>query len=384
MRQSSVFKLATFARNAAMPFVLAVSHAVPTAFAHHSFAIYDSANPRTVEGVVKEFRWTNPHVYVVLTVENADGTETDWELEQGPINMLSRQGWTPTTLEPGDVISAEIHPLHSGAPGARLINLEIRDDKLAEANEGSSSPGTTARRSATITSPPRPEPVAMSDEVARNFNGIWVNANGGIHFDTAGSTTRRGQKPPLRPEYMARWEKRWADADAGLATTDPTARCLPPGFPRFLTMVLPGEILQAEHQLNWTAEFGEATIRIYLDGREPPEDLYPSYNGFTTGTWDGNTLVTRTVGLRDDTLVDTTGVPHSDQLTVTMRLTKLTPDYFEAEITLEDPIAFFAPWSTVKRYARAPADFYVEEYACLEGNLYSEDESGATQRARAR
>jgi hypothetical protein len=219
----------------------------------------------------------------------------------------------------------------------------------------------------------------MSDAVARDFNGIWVNASGGIHFDAEGSRSRRGQMPPLNDEYMAQWQKRWADADAGLATTDPTASCLPPGFPRFLTMVLPGEILQTDAQLNWYAEFGEATVRIHLDGREPPADLYPSYNGFSTGRWDGNTLTTRTLGLRGDTLVDTTGVPHSDQLEVAMRLRKVTPDYFEAEVTLEDPIAFYEPWSTVRRYVRAPAGSSVQEYACEAGNRVRATAEGTTE-----
>ncbi len=175
---------------------------------------------------------------------------------------------------------------------------------------------------------------------------------------------------------MSQWLERWADADAGLSTTDPTAECLPPGFPRFLTMVLPSEILQADHQLNWEAEFGEATIRIYLDGREPPSDIYPTYNGFTSGEWEGNTLVTRTIGLRDDTLIDTTGVPHSDQLTVTMRMTKLTPDFFEVDVSLDDPIVFTEPWTTVKRYVRAEPGAYLQEYACREGNRYRQGEAG--------
>lgn len=342
-----------------------IALSTPLASAHHSFAIYDADNPITLTGVVEEFRWVNPHSLVFLTVTNDDGSETVWELEQGPVNMLSRQGWTRTTLEPGDPISVVVHPLHSGQPGARFVSFEFLDDQEAEF----SGRGT-------ITRVPRPDPVVMPDDVARNFNGIWINASGGIHFDTLSSPTRRGQMPPLKPEFMAQWQQRWADADAGLSTTDPTAQCLPPGFPRFLTMVLPGEILQAEHQLNWYAEFGEATIRIHLDGREPPADLDPSYNGFTTGEWDGNTLVTRTIGLRGDTLVDTTGVPHSDRLTVTMRMTKLTPDFFEAEIELNDPVVFEEPWRTVKRYARAPASYYIREYACEEGNRYREGEAG--------
>jgi hypothetical protein len=351
------------------PVVVAAIAGFSTAVqAHHSFAIYNSAEPVSLTGIVEAFRWTNPHSYTVLRVRNEDGSDDLWELEQGPVNMLSRQGWTPTTLEPGDRISVVSHLLHSGEPGGRFISFEFIDGPAADLD----GPGTILRME-------RPDPVAMSDAVARDFNGIWVNASGGIHFDAEGSRSRRGQMPPLNDEYMAQWQKRWADADAGLATTDPTASCLPPGFPRFLTMVLPGEILQTDAQLNWYAEFGEATVRIHLDGREPPADLYPSYNGFSTGRWDGNTLTTRTLGLRGDTLVDTTGVPHSDQLEVAMRLRKVTPDYFEAEVTLEDPIAFYEPWSTARRYVRAPAGSSVQEYACEAGNRVRATAEGTTE-----
>ena len=259
--------------------VLGISLALSSR-AHHSFAIYDSENPVKMTGIVREHRWTNPHAAVVLTVTDDDGSETDWVLDQGPVNMLSRQGWTRTTLEPGDLLSVEFHPLHSGQPGGLLQSFEFITEPQVEL----SGTGTIIRQAV-------PEPVQMSEAVARNFNGVWANASGGIHFDTLNSRSRRDQEPPLRPEYMAQWQQRWADGDAGVATSDPTARCIPPGFPRFLTMVLPGEILQAEHQLNWYAEFSEATIRVFLDGRQAPEDLVPSYNGFSTGVWEDNTLV---------------------------------------------------------------------------------------------
>ena len=96
----------------------------------------------------------------------------------------------------------------------------------------------------------------------------------------------------------------------------------------------------------------------------------PSYTGFTTGHWEGNTLVARTIGLRDDTLVDTTGVPHSDQLTSTMRMRKITPDYFEVAVTLDDPVVFSEPWSTVKHYVRGQAGEYARENTCFEGNRF--------------
>ena len=329
------------------------------ALAHHSFAIYDANNPRQLEGEVREFRWSNPHSWIFMTVRDGDQSKA-WEIELGPVNMLSRQGWTRTSLAAGDRIKVTIHPTHDGTAVGRFIDFEFLDARQSR--------GSSDYTQGTITRAPRPQPVSMSDAVARNFNGIWVNANGGIHFDTA--TSRDEQQPPLKPEYMARWRARAAAAEAGVSTVDPTAECLPAGFPRLLGMVLPSEILQAEHQLNWYAEFGEATLRIYLDGRSPPADPDPSYYGYTTGVWEGNVLVTKTTGLRADTLIDTTGVPHSDRLTVTMRMQKVTPDYLEIAVTLDDPVAFERPWSTVKRYARAPAHYYVQEYACREGNRY--------------
>ena len=173
----------------------------------------------------------------------------------------------------------EIHPVHDGRPIGRFIDFDFTGEGQQRGESGDYSRGT-------ITRVQRPEPVPMSDAVARNFNGIWVNANGGIHFETD-APSRSEQKPPLKPEYLARWRQRFADAERGLSTTDPTAACLPAGFPRFLNMVFPGEILQAEHQLNWYAEFGEATVRIYLDGRAPPPIFSRAITAITTGRWEG-------------------------------------------------------------------------------------------------
>lgn len=337
-------------------------------YAHHSFSMFDSDNPRTLTGVVKDFRWTNPHTWVMLTVTDNDGSEVIWQLEHGPKNMLSRQGWNQSTLKPGDHISVEVNPLRNGKTGAQFVSYQFVGTEQTVSIDPSKS---------TIFRIPPPDPIEMPPEVARNFNGLWVNASGGIHFDT--KVARAEQMPPLRPEYMARWRQRQIDAKAGRSTNDPTSQCIPAGFPRFLGMVYPGEILQTDHQINWYAEWNEATVRIFLDGRKQPEDLSLSYNGYTTGNWEGNTLVTKTIAMNANTLIDTTGVPHSDQLVVTMRMQKLTPDYFEVEVKLDDPVVFYEPWETVKRYARAPEHYYIQEYSCHEGNRYRINDQGETE-----
>ena len=340
--------------------------AVPLAYAHHSFTMFDANNPQTLTGSVVAFHWTNPHTFVDLEVVGVDGIKTIWQLEHGPKNMLSRRGWDANSFKPGDRIDALIHPLTSGKSGGRFMSYNFIDSDIIE-----------IERSSTTFDIPRPEPVAMSSEIAKNLNGIWVTANKDIHFDS--TVTRSEQSPPLRPEYMASWKERQANADAGRSTNDPTALCIPAGFPRFLGMVYPGEILQSEHQINWYAEWYEATLRIYLDERPQPDPLELSYNGYTTGKWNDNVLETHTIAMKPDTLIDTTGVPHSSQLEVFMSIKKLTSDYLEVDVILNDPVAFYEPWRTIKHYARAPAEFNIQEYSCSEGNRYEVTADGSVQ-----
>ena len=69
--------------------------AVP-ALAHHSFAMFDAEKTVSIEGTVKEFQWTNPHSWILMTVSGAQG-EQQWAIEMGGPSGLARQGWVPKT-----------------------------------------------------------------------------------------------------------------------------------------------------------------------------------------------------------------------------------------------------------------------------------------------
>jgi Family of unknown function (DUF6152) len=105
--------------------VVAVS-AIP-AFAHHSFAIFDTEKKVTLEGTIKEFRWTNPHSRILMTVSNAQGQSKQWAIELGGPSALAREGWLPKTLTPGLKIQALIHPLRDGTPGGQLMAVTFPD-----------------------------------------------------------------------------------------------------------------------------------------------------------------------------------------------------------------------------------------------------------------
>ena len=91
--------------------------ATSAAVAHHSTAMFDQENPVELVGVVKEFKFTNPHTFVLLEVKGTDGSATIWTLEGGTPSSLTRDGWTKKSIKPGDEIKMKIAPLRSGAPG---------------------------------------------------------------------------------------------------------------------------------------------------------------------------------------------------------------------------------------------------------------------------
>ena len=88
-----------------------------TPMGHHSFAMFDQENPIELVGTVQEFKYTNPHSYLLLEVKGPDGSTTVWNLEGRAPSLMARDGWTSKTLQPGDEIILTIQPLRSGAPG---------------------------------------------------------------------------------------------------------------------------------------------------------------------------------------------------------------------------------------------------------------------------
>ena len=87
------------------------------ALAHHSFAMFDQENPIELQGVVKEFKFTSPHTFIIIETKQQDGSTQLWSLEGGAPSGLIRDGWTSKTLKAGDELQVKVDPLRSGAPG---------------------------------------------------------------------------------------------------------------------------------------------------------------------------------------------------------------------------------------------------------------------------
>ena len=98
------------------------------ATAHHSFAIFDAKRSLTLHGVVKEFRWTNPHVFIQLMADGEAGAAaTEWSIEMTSPEHLARAGWKPGTLKSGDPITVLIHPVRDGSKGGQFVSRVAPD-----------------------------------------------------------------------------------------------------------------------------------------------------------------------------------------------------------------------------------------------------------------
>ena len=93
------------------------------AFAHHSFAMFDAKQSMTLHGVVKEFRWTNPHVFIQLLADDDAGVVGgEWSIELTSPEHLVRAGWKPGTLKSGDKVTIVIHPIRDGSMGGQFVS----------------------------------------------------------------------------------------------------------------------------------------------------------------------------------------------------------------------------------------------------------------------
>lgn len=156
-----------------------------------------------------------------------------------------------------------------------------------------------------------------------------------------------------------------AERTANGAKDDPHAHCLPPNFPRAYTFPQLIKILSLPTQLAILHEFNATYRQIFLDGRALPEDPHPTWSGYSTGRWQGDTLVVESNGFRDDLWLDLSGSPLTSAARVTERFRRPNYGTLEVAVTVDDPKAYTRPWTATIELAIVLDTELIEEY-CLE------------------
>ena len=185
-----------------------------------------------------------------------------------------------------------------------------------------------------------------------DFEGIWNPSHPRFMGQPDPSTVR------LTPAGQAEFDSFSPDKD-------PTLRCLMPGIPLGLVDPYPIEIVQQEHQILILYEHFHQVRRIFMDGREAPDHWLPSYIGYSTGEWDGDTLVIRTTHMHPDNYMWTAGFPFSgDENTYVIERWWREGDVLRFTGEVHDPTYYEEPYVVNGLWNYAP-DGEIWEYECI-------------------
>ena len=146
---------------------------------------------------------------------------------------------------------------------------------------------------------------------------------------------------------------------------DPNVHCMPRGALRIWTDDYYKRVFEVPGRVIILTERNMQYRQIFTDGRPFPKDPYPTWNGYSVGRWEGDTLVVETSGYRDDIWLDAAGKPLTDQAKTIERIRRPNYGTLEVEITIDDPKAYTAPW-TVKFDQPLALDSELIDYYCLE------------------
>jgi hypothetical protein len=204
-----------------------------------------------------------------------------------------------------------------------------------------------------------PPPVAADGHP--DLSGIWMPNSRSLQSLAVG--TERGDVP-YQP-WAAELAKERANGARG--KDDPAAHCVP-GMPKLIVLPYPYKIFQLPGVTIILYE-GFTTFRqIFTDGRELPRDPQPSWLGYSTGKWEGDTFVVDTIGINDQTWLDNAGRPHSDALHTIERYRRRDVGTLDVTLTIDDPKAYTRPWSVNNSPSRLVLGQDLLEYVCTENN----------------
>ncbi len=241
----------------------------------------------------------------------------------------------------------------------------------AQGGGGVGGPGISSSSRAPVPTGPVPR---LPDGTV-DLNGVWQGGGpvGDIsqqerpNVDRPRAATRAPDEIPLLP-----WAKELLDSRS--RDDDPHAWCLPMGVPR-VAGGYPWRFVQNYTHRAPTHIFilHEGNIhsyrQIFMDGREHPEFLDPTWFGHSIGSWEDDTLVIDTVGFNDKFWFDGRGHPHTEQLHTIERWTRIDLGHLENEVTIDDPGAYSRPFTATFTATLRPDD-EIMEYICQENNQY--------------
>ncbi len=358
-------------RPSILGFALVIA-ALPLSAHHELRAEFDEQKPVSLRGIVTRFEWNNPHALLYIDVTDPSGEIVNWAVEWASPLQLRRAGWTRDSLKVGDTITVQGWLARDGSKLASGRTVALADGKrLAEARETEA----VAVRGKAKPAPRWPDGHPRLGVVPGEM-GYWADPSvssmsditaGKIPMDSSGllaNLNDAGKVAPFQPWAKALYEYR----QRTLLKDDPMLSCLPPGGPRIFQAAHGVQFLeQPERKRIFVMEGGgnRNWRLIYLDGRKVPtsDDVTPTYFGYSSGRWEGDTLVVESGAFNERFWFSNGGLPHTESLHLTEKFSRPDFNTLKYEVTVNDPGAYTRPWSSAWTLRWVP-DQDLQEYFC--------------------
>lgn len=294
--------------------------------AHHSSAAFDTGTTIEVAGIVTEYSFRNPHVYMTLTVTDPDGSAREVEVEAGAGSVIAPLGFTRDAVARGDRVTVV------GNPGRRRPDALLLGRELYKQN-GTYYPLNISSRSTS----------SLGDEKAQDIAGTWFSPRTSFFAFLGGSGS---------------WALTAAGADARAAAgpQDTTHKdCIPIGSPGLLFYPVANTIEVFDDRVEMMIDWLDSVRTVWLDGRQPPaEERF--LQGFSTGHWDGDALVIESSNFTAHDMGLAMNLPGSEQKHLMERL-EVSADGREMLYSgvMTDPVYLSGPveWSGTWQYSPA-------------------------------
>jgi len=194
-----------------------------------------------------------------------------------------------------------------------------------------------------------------------DLSGVWEVSNIYVR-DLANDL--KPEDVPFQPWAKALFDER---KDGSRSREDNAAHCLPPGVPRVNAAPFPWKLIQTPDLILILYEDFTLYRQIFLDGREREKDAAPAWFGYSTGKWEGDTLVVDTTGFNGKAWIDQLGKPSTEALHVIERFRRKDVGHMDIQITIDDPKAYTRPWTVTEPANLSNADELME-FICNENN----------------
>jgi len=206
-------------------------------------------------------------------------------------------------------------------------------------------------------------PAPRTTEGKPDLSGLWQPESGGADPQFADIAKKTPGGLPFQPWAADLVKARRAENNKD----DPDGHCQPLGAVKIHLHPYPRKILQTPGLMVILYERDTVYRQIFTDGRPLPDDPQPSYYGYSTAKWEGDTLVVETIGFRDGLWLDISGTPLTGAAKVTERYRRPSFGKLEIDVTVDDPKAYTKPWS-IRVNQKYAADTEVMEFYCNENN----------------